>query len=435
MSNYTLGIDIGTTSICAIAVDRKSRQTLCTLNKANTSSIVSPLPFARIQEPSVIIDTALSLLHELEEKFGVPDSIGVTGQMHGIVYVNKVGTAVSPLYTWQDARGAQETEEGETYIERIKRLTGYTVASGYGLATHYYNQNNGEVPSDAAKLCTIHDHLAMTLAGLSYPIIHSSNAASLGLYDLKNDKFDTSAVEALGMSADILPEVTADSKPIGYYKDAVPVYVAIGDNQASFLGSAGEKEGRLLVNIGTGSQVSVIGRLGKTNPAIECRPFINGKYLLVGCSLCGGRAYAVLEKFFRDVANMCGADIRSAYPFMDKCIAGRTCDSSLSVSTLFDGTRQSPDVRGSISGISVTNLTPETMMWGFMRGIAHELHTLYKDMEEFVNMDITEMIGSGNGLRVNPALCKTMESIFEMPLTLSQSKEEAALGAAIFAIK
>ena len=32
---------------------------------------------------------------------------------------------------------------------------------------------------------------------------------------------------------------------------------------------------------------------------IEARPFLGGKYLLVGASLCGGKAYALLENFFR----------------------------------------------------------------------------------------------------------------------------------------
>ena len=31
--------------------------------------------------------------------------IGITGQMHGIVYTDCNGMAISPLYTWQDGRG------------------------------------------------------------------------------------------------------------------------------------------------------------------------------------------------------------------------------------------------------------------------------------------------------------------------------------------
>lgn len=430
---YTFGIDIGTTSICALAYDCEKQQTVRALNRANDAQIASNFPFARMQNTDRILQTAYTLVEELEREFGMPAAIGVTGQMHGIVYLDAHGNTVSPLYTWQDARGAQEKANGESYVDYIRRVTGYPVSAGYGLATHFYQHCNGEVPANAVQLCTVHDLLAMKLAGRSSPVVHASDAASLGLYDLKKDRFDLDALQKLGLDTSILPEVTTASAPIGFYKQTVPVYPAIGDNQASFLGSAGEEEGTLLVNIGTGSQVSVIGKLGDAVGAIECRPFIGGKHLLVGSSLCGGRAYAILEKFFRAVANMCGANIQSAYPFMDKMIAESTPDESLKVSTLFDGTRQDPDIRGSISGISITNLEPTAMMNGFMRGIADELHGLYQSMRGLLDTEVRQMIGSGNGLRVNPALCAVMEKTFGMPLTLSDSKEEAALGAAKFA--
>ena len=45
------------------------------------------------------------------------------------------------------------------------------------------------------------------------------------------------------------------------------------------------------------------------------------------------------------------------------------------------------------------------------------------------------MIGSGNGLRKNPHLCRIMEKTFGCPLILSENNEEAACGAAIYAAK
>jgi sedoheptulokinase len=43
------------------------------------------------------------------------------------------------------------------------------------------------------------------------------------------------------------------------------------------------------------------------------------------------------------------------------------------------------------------------------------------------------MIGSGNGLRKNPHLCRIFEETFDLPLVLSENEEEAACGAAIYA--
>lgn len=427
---YTLGIDIGTTSICALARNTETGKPELVLNRPNRAALPSPAPYARLQDPAVILETVRELLAAATEQLGSPAAIGFSGQMHGILCLDRNGDALSPLYTWQDARASLDAGDGECYTDRITRLTGYRVPAGYGLATFYTNLVRGEVPAGTAKLCTVHDWAAMRLTGLTAPLTHPSDAASLGLYDLRRAEFDRHALAVLGISPDLLPEIAPEREPIGHTPDGVPVFPALGDNQASFLGAAGKDTGRLLVNIGTGSQVSTVGALGDPLPGIEYRPFLDGSFLLVGSSLCGGRAYALLEKLFRDIANLCGADIRSAYPFMDRLTEQDAAPAGLTVDTRFDGTRADPALRGCITGISVDNLTPRALTDGFMDGIADELYGLYHAMGD---VSVHEMIGSGNGLRANPALCRAVTRRFGMPLTLTATREEAALGAAIYA--
>lgn len=104
------------------------------------------------------------------------------------------------------------------------------------------------------------------------------------------------------------------------------------------------------------------------------------------------------------------------------------------LSTLFDGTREDPTLRGSITGISVENLHAVDLMSGFLQGIADELHRFYAQMRENgVCPEARVMIGAGNGLRYNPTLCRAMERVFGLPLELSTVSEEAAVGAAEFA--
>lgn len=94
------------------------------------------------------------------------------------------------------------------------------------------------------------------------------------------------------------PDVCTEIEKLGTYRGRT-VTTAIGDNQASFLGAAGDEENTLLVNMGTGGQISVLSGQYFSGDGIEARPFLNGKYLLAGASLCGGKAYALLEQFFR----------------------------------------------------------------------------------------------------------------------------------------
>ena len=74
--------------------------------------------------------------------------------MHGILYVNSKGEAVSPLYTWQDSTGDD--------MLAVLRAQGLHVSSGYGTATHLHLQRNNMIPGDAVRLSTISDYVAMT---------------------------------------------------------------------------------------------------------------------------------------------------------------------------------------------------------------------------------------------------------------------------------
>ena len=110
------------------------------------------------------------------------------------------------------------------------------IYGGDGLVTHYYNNIMGQMSTAAVGLCTIADYLGMVLTGRTKPLIHSSNAASLGLFDVKNNKFIEEAFRKLNLNVQILPNVTEDFQIIGTYRD-IPECVAIGDNEASFLGA------------------------------------------------------------------------------------------------------------------------------------------------------------------------------------------------------
>ena len=72
-----------------------------------------------------------------------------------------------------------------------------------------------------------------------------------------------------------LPEICTDVKKLGTYRNCT-VTAAIGENQASFLGSVGNKSNILLVNMGTGGQISILSDWYFEKDGIEARPFLNG---------------------------------------------------------------------------------------------------------------------------------------------------------------
>lgn len=429
----TLGLDIGTTTISAVVLDSEIG-VLDSITESNDSFLTGP-SYARIQNPDRIREIALSSVHKLLEAHPDIVALGVTGQMHGILYLDREGKPVSPLYTWQDNRGQELREDGRTWAQWMTEVTGYAVATGYGMVTHAYHVHHGLVPPEATVFCTIADYLSMCLGGQTRPVIDATNAASLGVYDCRRGAFDTAALERAGIGAELLPAVAA--KPmVGTGALGVPVAVGLGDNQASFLGATGGAVDVVLINMGTGGQVSVYTDTYLTTDSMETRPFPDGGWLLAGASLAGGRSYALLEQFFRQVVAMAQGESGSVYDAM-----GRALDSAGPVEhvphtvTTFMGTRKDPSCRGAITGLGPDNFTPVHLMHGVMHGMAEELYAAYQSYLDAGGKAPARMIGSGNGLQKNPHLCRIFEETFGCPLVLSTNNEEAACGAALYAAR
>ena len=440
-----LGLDIGTTTISAVVVGMEEREILKAYTIPNGSFIETDLPWEKIQDPDKIMQKALGLLEEILQEHQDIGVIGLTGQMHGIVYLDENGKHISPLYIWQDGRGNIPVEKilsedpvpedalseaGRSICGILEEEYGVKAHTGYGLVTHLYNCRNNLVPEGAAKVCTIMDYLGMRLTGRRTPLMHSSNAASLGLYDAKKNGFRADILQKAGADADVLPEVTDDFISVGSYK-GIPVSAAIGDNQASFLGSVENAADSVLVNMGTGGQISILSDTYFTAKGIEARPFVKGHYLLAGSSLCGGRAYALLEHFFRSYAEAAGITGVDHYSVMGKILDEKNDGEKLKVNTTFSGTREKPEKRGSIKNIGTENFTPKALIGGVLEGMAEELYKMYRKIEKGLAGPKTRMVASGNGIRKNRHLQEVMSEKFGMSLELAKREEEAAYGAAV----
>ena len=436
----TAGIDIGTTTISGVVLEKEENgqaKILEAKTVENGCFIETGNEWERIQYAKEIVERAVNLLDYFLEKYPHVERIGLTGQMHGIVYVDKEGNCVSPLYTWQDARGSICDGDQIPLTEEIRERCQIHAASGYGLVTHIYNIRHNLVPDSALSFCTIMDYFGMYLTGRKKPLVHVSNAAGFGFFDSHKMCFEKEKLAEMGVDVNWLPDVCTGIEKLGTYRGRT-VTTAIGDNQASFLGAAGDEENILLVNMGTGGQISVLSSQYFSGDGIEARPFLNRKYLLVGASLCGGKAYALLEQFFRKIVKEATGQEQPLYKVMEKMArtgrdqnSERTESRKIKVETTFDGTRVEPEKSGSITQMCSENFTPEDFCYGVLKGMSTELYQMYMTIQKGTGIKIRRMIGSGNGLRKNPVLCEIIEDMFKAELVLAECEEEAATGAAM----
>ena len=441
--SLVLGIDIGTSKICSCLVDRESGELVDVISSDNREFLPSSTFGERAQDSEKILKVIDYHYKSFISKGSIPDAIGISGQMHGIVYIDARGSPVSPLFTWQDMRAEEILETGSSCVSCLRQITGSSLSCGYGSVTHFYHCYRNRVPAGAVTFCTIGDLAALSLTREKTPVLHPSQAAGLGLFDPEHNVFDEDRIAearkvcARGsqMALSFFPAVSCEPACVGETKDGIPVFISIGDNQASFAGSVRDTEKTLLVNVGTGGQISCKTEKSVVLRESECRPYFGGDFLWVGSSLCGGRALALLEQFFRKIAAGAGAAPDHMYEWIDR-LSERAPDleNPLQFNTQFDGTRSDPHSFASIQSLRPENFTPEHFVAGILQGVADELVSMYRQAEKHLDFAPSFLVGSGNGLRKNRVWRDVFSRKLEAPLLVPICKEEAAFGAALYAM-
>ena len=118
---------------------------------------------------------------------------------------------------------------------------------------------------------------------------------------------------------------------------------------------------------------------------------------------------------------------------MDKLLASTEKPNNLPLTIpLFQGTRENPSLRGSISRLDPSNFTIRHLIWSMLEGMVNELYEMYIKYQSQGGKSV-KLIGSGNGLRKNIHLKNSFTSKFGQSLLMSNCMEEAATGASLYA--
>lgn len=455
-----LGVDLGTTKITCIALEANSREVLAVgtvANDANTTSAPDRQRSRSEWDANRVVSQGLACLRQVAEKLGeragAIQGIGITGQQHGMVLTNGNDQPISPLINWQDRRALDLVEGTErSWLKETRsrlgddvwKRTGCRLQPGFMAGTLYWLKAHDRLPSDSRALF-IMDLFGGVLTGQP-AVTEPSSAGSSGVFNVRTRQWDSESIAALGLTVDLFPEVREASDPIGRLVPAVasvtglpqglPIYAPIGDHQASFLGSVTDRANSVLVNVGTGAQVAVYTDKLDFVPPIELRPFPGGGNLLSNVGLAGGWSYQVLEQFFRDVGrSMFQQDGSTAlYEQLNRLAEsvpagadGLRCDPS------FAGTRLDPTVRGTLTGLSPSNFTAKHLARAVLEGMGRSLREGYATIQQVTGRSQAKLIAAGNGLRENPLLAEIVSQAFQLPITFTNHREEAAVGAALVA--
>ena len=359
------------------------------------------------------------------------EGIAFSVQMHGFELFDHQG-AVTDYISWQDMRGNRSdiaTQLRNIAGDDLFRRNGIELWNTHSLCPLYHliQEKKLKGPLDFAMMG---DALIRHLTGEVVPI-HPTVAASSGLYDLEKNDWNRDLIEILSFDHINFPQVSAGKKPIAYYNynsRKIPLYIAVGDHQAAVLG-CGAIEGDLIINIGTGGQISFVdGELSLASD-YETRPYFSGRILRALTQLYSGRALNVLMNLILDVGQKvfclnqtADSELWARINDLAEEAGNTTSDKKLEMNMSFfnsDG--------GLIREIDTANLTAGNLFLAAYRGMAECYFNAFQRLG-LEGRSLNGIIGTGGVLLKTPLLQRLLAERFGLQLKLSSDSEDVMFG-------
>ncbi|MBQ8439599.1 MAG: xylulokinase [Clostridia bacterium] len=305
---YYIGIDLGTSSVKLMLVDGEGAI-------KNTVTRESPVSYPRSGWSeqnatdwwNAICDAIPDLMNGFDGRR--VKGIGVAGQMHGLVVLDKDDRVIRPTILWNDGRTQKETDYLNKVIgtEKMFAYTGNIAFAGFTAPKLLWmRENEPEIFARIAKIMLPKDYVNYLLTGVH--CTDYSDAAGMLLLDVKNKCWSREMLEICGVTEKQMPRLfesyevvgtlQADiAKQFGISENAI-VVAGAGDNAAAAVGTGTVGDGKCNISLGTSGTIFVSNRQfsGDKKQAIHSFCHADGGYHLMGCIL----SAASCNKWFCD---------------------------------------------------------------------------------------------------------------------------------------
>ncbi|KAF4523597.1 hypothetical protein B566_EDAN014571 [Ephemera danica] len=235
---YVLGIDIGTTSVKVNLIDLTTKKAVARQTKDTRADVPSELGAAGgNKQDAQRITTALHgcVSRMPRDKLKQVISIGVCGQMHGVVLWQQgkawdrqgehdvpvlladrleispqASGAVSAVYTWQDARCTP------AFLASLPASESHLgLSSGFGIPTLFWmNRNKPGRLEQFNRAGTVMDLVVAMLCNLEEPVMSEQNAASWGYFNCVSSQWNTDILAAADFPVRFLPRTVASGEEL-----------------------------------------------------------------------------------------------------------------------------------------------------------------------------------------------------------------------------
>ncbi|MCL2508983.1 MAG: xylulokinase [Oscillospiraceae bacterium] len=447
---YLLGLDIGTSGTKTVLFDFDGT---AAASETVEYPLYQPQNGWAEQNPDDWWNAAVSGVRAVIAKAGCMGAdiaaVGLSGQMHGLVMLDKNGRVLRPSIIWCDQRTQAECEELNSVVgeRRMIEITANPPMTGFTASKILWVRNN---EPDIYDRCA---HILLPKDYIRYKLTNEfatevSDASGMQLMDVVNRcwskellgkiNIDESLLPRMHESQDVTGGISAEAAAITGLKSGTIVVGGAGDNPAAAVGTGIVSAGSAFTTIGSSAVVYAVS----DTPTIDMQGRVHtlcasvpGKWTVMSCTQGAG----ISLKWLRDTC--CAEEIVQAgregvdpYVIMDKIAAGVTpgADRLLFLPYLM-GERSphpDPDCRGVFFGLSARH-TRANLIRAVMEGVAfsqRECVDVFRDM----GVPIERMTVCGGGGR-SPLWRQMLADLYGCPVSSLRADEGGALGAAILA--
>lgn len=440
-----IGLDLGTSSVKALAVDDRGRALAVEREGYPT---YRARPGWAEQRADDWWRAAVGALRRLTERPAVAsgrvEALGLSGQMHGALLLDRGGMPLRNALIWADERGQAELDQFAARLsaERVQQIAGSAPYTSATLAKLLWlRRHEPEAVSRAAHVVLAKDELRRRLTGDI--ATDPSDASGMLLYDVARRRWSAEILEAARIEMAMLPTVmpsaaeagrlSADAAHVTGLPGGLPVATGGGDAACAAFGAgvAYTRDGRHLGLLSLGTAAQVVVAAGQPSIDDEGRAqtlcaVSEDTWLVMAALLAGGSALEWL-------VGATGA--RDASELLDEAASVPVGADGLLFLPHISGMRSprlDPRARGVFVGISAAHGRPH-LARAVAEGVAFALRDCVEVMRG-MGLAPDELVCAGGPIR-SAVWQRVLADALRIPLLVSDQEHGSALGAALLGMR
>jgi len=443
-----LGIDIGTSGTKAITVDESGA---LVASASAEYELLTPQPLWAEQRPRDWWDATCAVCQNIVAQVGAENisSIGLSGQMHGLVMLDGSGQVLRDAILWCDQRTQSQCDQITARVGRdvLVSETANPVLTGFTAPKILWvREHEPQIAARARMHLLPKDYIRFELTGEYATEV--SDASGTSLLNVPERKWSEKVCQALDISLDTLPRVYESFEVSGRIsakgasatglKEGTPVVGGGGDQAAGAVGNGIVRSGIISVASGTSGVVFAFADTPTVDPQLRMHTFCHAvpqKWHVMGVMLSAGGSLRWYRDTFcnqeRAVAGLMNID---PYELITREAATVPAGSEglLFLPYLTGERTPHPDplARGAFVGLTVRH-TKAHLARAVLEGVSFGLRDSLEIMKS-MGVSIGNVRASGGGAK-SEVWRQIQADVFGLPLSTINIDEGPALGAALLA--